>query len=241
MNTISITTAQNIDLEYDLASLGERILGRIIDGLILAAYVIVLLALIGFGNFDNFITNNVSLDIIFILPIVFYDLLSESLLNGQSIGKKVMTMKVISLNGDQPRFSQYLIRWLFRIVDFTISSSLVALIMVAANQRKQRLGDLVAGTTLIKTKPRTNLQQTLYVPTANTEYKVIYPEVVNLTDQDMQLIKEILIAVNKSGNTMLAYEAMIKIQSVLNIKSQSEPLNFLYTVLADYNHLASKL
>jgi hypothetical protein len=70
---------------------------------------------------------------------------------------------------------------------------------------------------------------------------VIYPEVVNLTDQDMQLIKEILIAVNKSGNTMLAYEAMIKIQSVLNIKSQSEPLNFLYTVLADYNHLASKL
>ncbi len=58
MNTISIITSQNIELEFDLASLGDRIVGRIIDGLVLAAYGILLMVLIGFGNIDNFIGNN---------------------------------------------------------------------------------------------------------------------------------------------------------------------------------------
>jgi hypothetical protein len=119
---------------------------------------------------------------------------------------------------------------------------LVALIAVAATAKHQRLGDIIAGTTLVKTRPRTTIQQTLYMPVAETSYQAIYPEVINLNDSDVQVVKEVIINVQRGGNIMLAWQAKEKIEEVLHIKSRhDEPLNFLYAVLTDYNHLAAKL
>jgi uncharacterized RDD family membrane protein YckC len=242
MNTISIITSQNIELEYDLGSLGDRIVGRILDGLVLVGYGVILAVLIGFGNIESFISSNPWIIILFVFPVVFYDLLSEIFMNGQSVGKKVMGIKVVSLNGEQPSLSQYLLRWVFRIVDFTFSGSLVALIMVAASEKKQRLGDLVAGTVLVKTKPRTQFTDTWYQPTEQPEYVVTYPEVINLKDSDIQLLKEVLNSVSRSGNVMLALQAQQKIERVLNIHSKHmDSKQFLHAVLADYNHLTSQL
>jgi uncharacterized RDD family membrane protein YckC len=243
MNTIKIITPQNIDLEYELGSLGDRILGRIIDGLVLVAYGLIFAAIIGFSNIGDFISSNGWLVVlIVILPIFFYDLISEILLNGQSFGKKVMSIRVISLNGEQPTLSQYLIRWVFRLIDFTISGSLVAIITVAVSEKRQRLGDVIAGTTLVKTKSRTNLDDTLYVHTTSAEYAVLYPEVINLNDRDIQLVKEVLINVHRSGNIQLALQAQQKVEMVLKIASnQPDAVSFLQKILSDYNHLASQL
>jgi len=242
MNTISVTTSQNIELEYDLGSLGDRILGYIIDWLVIIAYFIIVFAVIGFSNLGSFIENYVWIFIVLMLPIFFYDLGCEVLLNGQSTGKKVMGIKVISLNGEQPALSQYLMRWLFRLVDFSLTNTLLALIKVAATERKTRLGDLVAGTVLVKTKPRTQLSDTIYTPIPSVEYKVTYPEVINLKDRDIQLVKEVVLSVYKSRNLVLAHDAKDKIEQVLNIKSQHlEPMDFLRTLLADYNHLTNQL
>ena len=116
----------------------------------IAGYAIAIVLLIGFGNIDRFFSNNGWLVVVFFLPVVFYDLISEILLDGQSVGKKVMGIKVVSLNGAQPSLGQYLLRWVFRIVDFSFSGSLVAVIMVAVTEKKQRLGDMLAGTTWLK-------------------------------------------------------------------------------------------
>jgi uncharacterized RDD family membrane protein YckC len=242
MSTVSITTTQNIELEYELAGVGDRIVARIIDMLIIIGYVLLFMGIIGFGNFSGFTSDNAVLFfVLIVLPIVFYDLLFELLMNGQSPGKRVMGIKVISLNGMQPSFSQYLIRWLFRLADFGIGGGLIALTTVAATLKHQRVGDLVAGTTLVKTKQRDNFQQTLYVPAIDTNYIVTYPEVIKMKDIDMQLIKEVLIRVRQTDNTYLAFEAARKIEETLHIKMQSEAIPFLQTVLADYNHLSSKL
>lgn len=242
MSTIAITTTQNIELEYDLASLGERIVGFILDRILIIIYVLILIfVVIGSTQLGNFIDSNKWLIFFFILPIFFYDLACEMFFNGQSLGKKIMGIRVISLNGEQASFGQYLIRWLFRMLDFTFTNGLLALIMVAATEKRQRLGDKVAGTTLVKTKPRTNINQTLFVPAEEIVYEATYPEVINLSDKDMQLVKEVLINVRRSGNTMLALQTMNKIEQVLNITSRQEPVDFLFTVLADYNKLASRL
>lgn len=106
MNTINVTTSQNIELEYELGSLGDRIVSRILDRVVLVGYVIVVLAIIGFGNLEKFMNRNIWVIAIFIaLPLLFYHLLSEMFLNGQSLGKKIMGIKVISLTGGQPTFS----------------------------------------------------------------------------------------------------------------------------------------
>src|SRR3954465_3068545 len=162
MSSITITTPQNIELEYELGSISDRIGGSIIDGIIKISYTIIVMATMSFGNVETISGMPVSLIILVASPLIFYNLISELFLNGQSVGKKVMGIKVISLSGEQPSFSQYLNRWLFRLVDFTFTGYMLGIIMVAATERKQRLGDLVAGTVLVKTTPRTQISDTLY-------------------------------------------------------------------------------
>lgn len=238
MSTIAVTTSQNIELDYDLGSLGERIVAGLIDYGIILAYIIILSITISFANMKG---PGMQL-ILFIafLPICFYSLLSELLLHGQSVGKRVMKIKVISLNGEQPGFGQYLIRWLFRLIDIWLFSAMIAIISIAVAEYRQRLGDLVAGTTVVKTKPRTTFSQTLYMPVIDENYKVIYPEVIHLKDSDIQLIKEVMMSAKKNGNTLLALEAMRKVEKILNIKSQHDAILFLETILSDYNYLAAQ-
>ncbi|MEO5997353.1 MAG: RDD family protein [Chitinophagaceae bacterium] len=236
MNTILITTTQNIELEYDLASLGERLVGFLIDFLIISAYLIVLSVVFAILSSVIFAGRRQWIVIVFYLPIYFYNLASEIFMNGQSVGKKVMKMKVISLDGSQPSLGQYLIRWVFRVIDIPLG----ALICIAATDRKQRLGDMVAGTAIIKTEPRIQFQQTLYVPNRLVDYKVTFPEVTSLGDHDMQLIKEVVIKVNNSGNHNIATQAAQKIMQLLQIQSDMEPILFLKVLLADYNYLTSR-
>ena len=239
MSNILITTPQNIELEYELGSIGDRIVAGLIDYAIVIAYIIIIGMIMAYTSFGGS-----SRQIIFFLislPIYFYTLVSELIMNGQTVGKKVMNIKVISLNGNQASFSQYLILWLFRVIDIWMTFSLLSIIMIAVNEKCQRLGDIVANTTLIKTTAKTTIQQTLYVAVAETNYLATYPDVVHLKDGDIQLLKEVLINIQKSGNTMLALQAMRKIENTLNIKSQHEPVTFLYAVLSDYNHLAVKI
>ncbi len=239
MSNILITTPQNIELEYELGSVGDRIVAGLIDAAILLVYLIIVSLAFALNKFGG--SSSQILLFVFSLPIFFYTLISELLMNGQTVGKNVMKIKIISLNGNQASFSQYLIRWLFRLIDLWITSYLLAIIMIAVSEKRQRLGDIVANTTLIKTTAKTTIHQTLYVPVAETNYRVTYPDVEHLKDSDIQLLKEVLINIKKSGNTMLALQAMRKIETTLNIKSQHEPVTFLYAVLSDYNHLAVKI
>lgn len=237
MSTIKIETTQNIELEYDLASVGERLLGYLVDLLVIIAYCIVVLILL---SSTGLINRGQWMILIFYIPVYFYDLVSEISLNGQSVGKRVMNIKVISLDGAQPTLGQYLIRWVFRLVDFPLTGYLGGLFSVVVTDRRQRIGDIVAGTTLIKTLPRTNIHQTIYTPVEQLNYKVLFPEVVNLSDTDMQLIKEVVINVNNSGNLWLAHQAADKIKQTLGIQTALEPSTLLRALLSDYNYLTGR-
>jgi uncharacterized RDD family membrane protein YckC len=237
MNTIKITTTQNIDLEYDLASVGERMMAWLIDLVIFVAYFI-LVNIITNLNYMSLFEKNPWIPILLTSPFVFYNLACDIWLNGQTIGKKAMKLKVISLNGEQATIGQYMIRWLFRMVDVYIYG-LPAIISIAVSEKNQRLGDMVAGTTVIKTVPRSSINETIYTPTPDLNYTISFPEVSVLSDKDMQLVKEVIISVNKTGNSMLAYQAAEKIKNILLVQTNLEPLYFLQVLLADYNHITS--
>ena len=240
MSTITITTTQNIDLEYDLASVGERMVAWLIDAAIFVAYFMLLNIVLGAMGAAIFIEKNPWISFFLTMPFVFYNLLCDIGLNGQTVGKRVMKIKVVSLNGEQATIGQYMLRWLFRMVDIFIFG-LPAFISIIVSQKNQRLGDMVAGTTLIRTVPRSAFQQTIYMPTPETNYIVSFPEVANLSDKDMQLVKDVIMNVNRSGNSVLAYQAAEKIKHTLHIQTNLEPLYFLQVLLSDYNHLTSRL
>src|SRR5437588_5254450 len=122
MQTINITTSQNVDIDYEIAGLGERIVARLIDYAIFVLIFIMSFTILGATEaLRDSSVRTVVLYIIFGSLYVFYDLVCEIFMSGQSIGKKVMKIKVISLDGSRPTISQFLLRWLFRIVDFTIT------------------------------------------------------------------------------------------------------------------------
>lgn len=234
MAYISISTAQNIDVEYELAGLGSRLIAALLDGIFTVAYMLVCFWVLSeTGLMDDY--GSVGLFILGI-PVMLYHLLFELFMNGQSLGKRIMKIKVISLNGTQPSFGQYLIRWLFRLIDITISQGAVAVVAVAVTNKAQRLGDLVANTTVVSTRPKRSLQETLYMPDVQN-YQMVYPEVVNLSAEDMQLIKEVLMMQHKEQGYYLAVETAGKIESVLHIKRRENPVEFLRTIITDYNHI----
>jgi uncharacterized RDD family membrane protein YckC len=238
MHTVQVHTAQNIPVEFELGSLGDRILGRILDGLFILAYVAAWVLILVFSHLrdQTWIAGTV---IIGAIPILFYDLVLEATCHGQSLGKKIMHIRVISLDGKQPAFSQYLIRWLFRLVDFSLTENLCALLCVALNPRHQRLGDMVAGTVVIRTRARSTEADTLYVPLAQ-DYQARYPEAAGLSDSDVRLIKEVLAHYARSGNLVLLHDTAEKVRQTLGLPAVADPASFLQTILTDYNYLATQ-
>ncbi|MBE9586709.1 RDD family protein [Mucilaginibacter sp. JRF] len=235
MQTVTIHTTQNVGIDYEIAGVGDRVLARMIDyGIFIALGVAGLIAT-GATQSDLMMYYFIGLYVIF----VFYDLICEVFFNGQSLGKRIMKIRVISLDGKRPSFGQYLLRWLFRIVDFMITG-IIGLIAAAVTKNVQRVGDMVAGTTLIRTKPRTTIEQLVFTPTVDT-YEPVFKEATQLTDRDVALVNEVIQAYFKTGNTTLVYNMAEKMKGYLGI-TPPETMNdllFLQTIVKDYTHIVT--
>ncbi|MGI4805711.1 MAG: RDD family protein [Janthinobacterium lividum] len=241
MQTIKITTSQNIDIDYEVAGLGERIVARIID---FGIFILILIALAvvsattGHQAMKQTLVGYIVLGlyITWATCLIFYDLICEVFFNGQSVGKRIMKIKVISLDGARPSFGQYLMRWLFRIVDFLVTFQLAGLISVIITKNKQRLGDLAAGTTLVTTKPRTDASVLAFAP-IQSDYVPVFQEVNQLSDRDVVLIHEVI----HSQNPVLVHQMATQIKTHISVVSSLDDLRFLETVVKDYNFLMAKM
>jgi uncharacterized RDD family membrane protein YckC len=122
MQTIKITTSQNIDIDYQVAGLGDRIVARLIDyAIFIGIYFVCIIVFTIFIGINDYNSNGTNIGILIVIGVwlvmcVFYDLLCEIFMNGQSLGKRSMKIKVISLDGARPNVGQYLLRWIFRIM-----------------------------------------------------------------------------------------------------------------------------
>lgn len=236
MEIVTVHTAQNIDIDHEVGGLGERIVARLIDTGLIVPMIIIGMIL------GPHLTRSgiIAMAIVFLAIFTFYDLVCEVFFNGQSFGKKIMKIRVISLDGGRPRLSQFLLRWLFRLVDFTISGGVAALITAIVTDKSQRLGDLVAGTVLIRTVPRTERNKVSYVATSE-EYEPVFPQAVQLTDRDVALILEVINNYVQTGNNVAVYQLADKIRSHLNIvlPPDMNSMQFLQTMLKDYSHITT--
>jgi uncharacterized RDD family membrane protein YckC len=243
MQTIRITTSQNIDIDYEVAGLGERILARLID---MGIFILIFFLGMFVASLTSLIDSRISIIImviIYFLLFVFYDLIFEIFMNGQSIGKRIMKIKVISLDGARPSIGQYLLRWLFRIVDFLIiEPGLIALVIAAVSEKPQRLGDIVAGTLLIRTSPRTKMNNIVFMP-AYDGYQPVFKEAGQLNDKDVELIHEVINTYAKTGNPVVVYNMALRIKEHLNITPPNgmNDMLFLQTIVKDYSHISAHI
>ena len=246
MNQLSITTTQNVNINFTAASVGSRILGQLIDIMVFIAYALVvgyLVDLSGLGNKFNDMDHWSIIAILILLfsPAIFYTLLLESLWEGQTIGKKIMRMKVIKIDGYQAGFGDYLIRWLFRLVELLIGSGVIGLLAIVFNNKNQRIGDMAAGTAVISLKNNINIDHTI-LQEINEDYIPIYPLVIKLSDNDIRIVKETfeLAVKNRDYKTLISLrEKIISVTGIKNISGNDQ--DFIRTLLKDYNFYTQKM
>ncbi len=232
--SVRIQTSQNVELEYEPASIGDRILATILDRLIYLGWVLFLILMYTLlkldGNMNTFI-----IILTIALPIMLYPILTEYFLNGQTLGKRAMSIRVVLLNGNQPTLGAYILRWLLILIDTELLTPIVAIITIAATGKGQRVGDIAAGTAVIKTTKRVSLSQVTYQALPE-DYRVTYSEASQLNDRDIETIRQVL----RNRNEELIERTAEKVSAVLGITNVVEPRTFLLTIINDYAHLAAK-
>ena len=236
MQSIQVRTTQNVFIHYPLASVGDRILAYLLDQIILIVYAIATGVLLFNIDVDQWWVWSLIIG----LPWLFYSLLFEIFMNGQSPGKRVMNIKVIRLNGTPPTIGDYILRWIFRFIDFWIFSGAVALIFIALGGKGQRLGDVVASTSVVKLIEQKEITAKEVFVTADVAYAPIFGQATQLNERDIEIIQRALEVNRDLGNPKPMLAVTEKIKTQLGIQTDLPPIKFLYTLIKDFNHLTSQ-
>ena len=147
---LAILTPERAVLSYRLAGIGSRVLAHLIDILILVASLALLLfgITVALAWRDAALAAGVSMFIAFVVPILYF-VLSEGLGNGQTIGKRVMGIRVRMADGTPVGLEGATLRNLLRPADILPGPYFVGFASIFLSARAQRLGDLAAGTVVI--------------------------------------------------------------------------------------------
>ncbi len=160
-NTYTVTTPEQVQIDYDIAGIGSRAVALLIDvaiiavgdavlgigGLAVANRLSLLLRATGVQNLNAYVIG------LYVLAIfgwtTLYFVLFEGLGNGRTPGKRWMRLRVVSARGERVSMFASIVRNLVRFVDFLPSGYLIGMICMLLTKRDQRLGDLAAGTIVV--------------------------------------------------------------------------------------------
>ncbi len=244
MKKVEILTANTIPIQYEAASMLNRGVALLLDFIVKIIYILIISFIIGmlFTGINLFGDQTLSYLIQFVLiwiPITFYSLILEYLLKGQTVGKLIMGIRVVSITGENAKINDYIMRWLFRIVDFWFSLGGIGAMLIYTSQNSQRVGDILAQTIVIKNKSTQlySIHDILNIK-SKSNHPPTYLGVVQFTDEDMLILKNTITRYKKYPNS--AHKAAIlkltgKMCALLQIKEvPQKKMAFLKTILQDY-------
>lgn len=239
MEKLLINTPQNVRIEYSLASVGTRFLALAIDYALIICYGYLTYYLAGhLVNNMNDRTLKIGLLMLWLLPVMLYHFVLESTLGGQTVGKMILKIKVVRIDGSRATLYEYFIRWVLNLVDIWMLSGVIGLLSIILSRQSQRIGDMAAGTTVISMKARIALSQTVYENLANT-YEPVFPEfqIGKLSDKDINIIKQSLYTARKDKNTVVPALLAEKVRKVTGVRQgEYSDLQFIEIVLKDHYH-----
>ena len=242
MHTIEITTSQNVTIEYELAGLRERFFAVLIDSLVIGFIwfaLAMLLGSFGFGD-SSFLMQAVAVFPFWFL--IIYYMACEAFLNGQTLGKRTQRTKVVRIDGKPISLSDLLLRAVLQLGDYAFSGGVLGALLISTTDKHQRLGDMAAGTTVIKmgTDRRFRLYDILSINTLDN-YTPQYFEVKQLSEDDMLLVKSVILRYQEYRNSSHEeaidnlYDHLKKVLDLkLNLPSTNQKIDFFKTLIKDY-------
>ncbi len=151
-----ITTGNFVCIEQTPATIGDRIFGRGIDIIILAIYNYSAAVFVGrLPLNDSELWQILLVLAILFVPGIGYTFLSELFFNGQTIGKYVMKTRVVMADGAAPTAGALFLRYVCESVD--IMMGCIGIVFIMCTKRRQRLGDIAAGTMVVRNNDTSHL------------------------------------------------------------------------------------
>ena len=241
MKTVDVVTSHNISIDYEAASVLNRGIALFLDLLIMFVYMMIMVFILSTLGLEwRYNELYVILSYIMVaLPVMFYSVLFEFLLKGQTIGKMAMGIRVVNLNGENASLGDYTLRWSFKIIDFWFSLGAIGALFIATTEKGQRLGDLLAQTAVVRNKPEQiySIRDILNIKD-RSKHEPTYLNAYKFTDEDMILIKNAITRVKKYPNEphkQLVRDLAAKAAELLNLSEvPKKKLTFLKTLLQDY-------
>ena len=234
MSELQINTTQNVKITFNAAGVGERLGAFFIDLSVKIGYL--MLAAYVFGAFKDMDEwSQIVIDALLGLPVMFYTVTQEAFLNGQTLGKRLLKLKVVKLDGFQTTLSDFIVRWFFRIVDVWIFG--LGFFVIIFSKKQQRLGDIASGTGVVSLRDTVSISHTI-LEQLHTDYKPTYPNVIKLSDNDARIIKDTF----TRAKTVKDYDTLIKLRTklveVVGIQTikQKTDIEFIDVILKDYNY-----
>ena len=231
-----IITSQYVQIDQTPAGVGERIFARILDFLIMFLYFVGLFYYMDKINIINNPDYKILCFFILALPVFFYSLLWEALNRGRSPGKMAFGMRVVMRDGTTPTTGAYLLRWMLLLID--VWFSWIGIVFILLNKNNRRLGDLAAGTMVIKERDYHRIQVSLdEFEYLSRGYKPVFPQAENLSLEQLNLIQE---ALNRKDNYRLRRIMALagKVREFLKITPSADDESFLNTLTRDYQYYA---
>ena len=173
------------------------------------------------------------------LPALGYHFIFESFSGGKTPGKIIVKIKVTNSDGSVAGIGSYFLRWILLPVDLLCSGGLGAL-FILFSRNHQRLGDMAAGTVVVKTNPALSfdLDESYYV--FSDDYEPTFTNVNHLTEGQIAFITNLLIEPeNKNATGNSVNELAGKVKTIINTESELSDRKFLETIVRDYNYYAT--
>ncbi len=254
--TLIIETPERVPLHFALASIGNRFIAVAIDHLIQYFTIFIIVwALVTFTGSGE-ISENASLNqlfaespkwaiaiLIIVLFLIFagYFVFFEWLWNGQTPGKRLMKLRVLREDGRPITFWEALARNLIRLFDtfpgFVVPIYSVGLIAVFLSKQDQRIGDLFAGTVVVRERAdeAPSFAEVFSNPTSDEAFRRVQKRTEFIAD--MKILTELEIEVvetflrrrwdlEEKQRTWMAWRVALPI--MYKIKPQYELQNFTY-------------
>jgi len=241
MKQLALKTTQNVVIEYPAASVFERIVAGLLD-LFIVGILSWFFIYLGVKVFEAFDVDRMGRIFLMLLPLVIligYHALSEYLANGQSVGKRILGIRVVRVDGQRAGMREAMLRSIVLILDMVLSSGVLGGLLIATSRRRQRLGDMAANTVVIKSAPPKPFRLKDIVNIKTTEdYEPTYPQVINFTEKDILQVKETLKRLQKYKNDAHR-QAFIKMATrmakLLDLKEvPRDRVGFVKTIIRDY-------
>lgn len=228
-----IITGQYVKISQTPASIGERMAAQLIDWVVMAAYLVLTIYLA-----DLLTDLDLHLHpVIILLPALFYTLLCEILAGGQTLGKRIMKLRVVMKDGSAPPISSYLLRWLLWIVDGP-TLSFLGVLVILINRHNQRIGDIAAGTMVVRLNSYTRLQVSLdEFSHLSRDYHPTYPQAVDLSLEQVNLLSKTLELPDDDPRVSALAEKVRQTLGIHTVHERSD-ISFLWRLVRDYQYYA---